>query len=324
MSAVSSEPLRAVYLLTGTDKPKIGRALERLRARFPDGAVEHLSADVVSGSDVVAACNALGLFEGGRLVVVQGVERWKAADGKEVAAYLAAPTPGTVLALVGDELKPGSPLAKATANAGEVRTWNVQKRKLPEWVAEQFSRLGASADREACEVLVELVGEDLGDLASEIEKLATWASGDAISARDVEQLAVSNREVAPWALSDAWGARDVGAVLTACESELGAKEPFVLAARLASHVALIRSVRRLAEEGVGSRELAKRLDVHEFRARKALAQSENYSPDELDRALIRLADLDAALKGASRLSGELELARALVEITRPAAVPAPA
>jgi DNA polymerase III subunit delta len=161
-------------------------------------------------------------------------------------------------------------------------------------------------------------------VADEIEKLATWASGDAISARDVEQLAVSNREVAPWALSDAWGARDVGAVLTACESELGAKEPFVLAARLASHVALIRSVRRLAQEGIGSRELAKRLDVHEFRARKALAQSENYSPDELDRALVRLADLDAALKGASRLSGDLELERELVEITPPTAVPAPA
>jgi DNA polymerase III delta subunit len=106
--------------------------------------------------------------------------------------------------------------------------------------------------------------------------------------------------------------------LTACESELERKEPFVLAARLASHVGLIRSVRRLAEEGLGSRDIAKRLDVHEFRARKALGQTENYSPDELDRALVRLAELDAALKGASRLSGELELERALVEITRPA------
>jgi DNA polymerase III subunit delta len=315
---VSNEPLRPVYLMTGTDKPKISRALERLRARFPDGAVEHLSADVATGDEAVAACNALGLFEGGRLVVVEGVDRWKTADAKRVAGYLDDPTPGTVLALVGDDLKAGAALAKACAKAGEVRTWNVPKRKLPEWVAEQFGRLGASADRDACEALVELVGEDLGELASEAEKLATWAGGERIGARDVNALAVPSREVAPWALSDAWGARDVGAVLTACESELERKEPFVLAARVASHVAMIRSIRRLADEGHGSREIAKRLNVHEFRARKALAQVENYSPDELDRALVRLAELDAALKGASRLSGELELERALVEITRAA------
>jgi DNA polymerase-3 subunit delta len=315
---VSSEPLRAVYLLTGTDKPKIARALDRLRARFPDGAAEHVSADGASGEEAVAACNALGLFEGGRLVVVERIERWKAADVKSVVAYLGDPTPGTVLALLGDELKSNSALAKACAKAGEVRVWNVQKRKLPEWVGEQFRRLGASADREACEALVELVGEDLDELASEAEKLATWAGGDPIGARDVEALAVPSREVAPWTLSDAWGARDLAGVLTACEAELERKEPFVLAARLASHVGLIRSVRRLADEGLSARDIAKRLDVHEFRARKALAQTENYSPDELDRALVRLAELDAALKGASRLSGELELERTLVEITRPA------
>jgi DNA polymerase III subunit delta len=316
LAAVSSEPLRPVYLLTGTDKPKIGRALQRLRGRFRDGAMEHLTADTASGDDAVAACNALGLFEGGRLVVVERVERWKAADVKAVVAYLDDPSPSTVLALTGDEPKSGSALAKACARAGDVRVWNVQKRKLPNWVGEQFARLGASADRDACEALVELVGEDLEELASEVEKIATWAGGEPIAARDVELLAVGRREVAPWALSDAWSARDLRGVLIACEAELERKEPFVLAARLAAHVGLIRSVGRLADEGLNAREVARRLDVHEFRARKALGQTENYSPDELDHALVRLADLDAALKGASRLSGELELQRALVEITR--------
>jgi DNA polymerase III subunit delta len=316
LACVSSEPLRPVYLLTGTDKPKIARALERLRARFSDGAVEHLNAESSSGDDAVAACNSLGLFENGRLIHVEGVESWKAKDTKPVVAYLADPSPGTVLALTGEEVKPGSELAKGCAKAGEVRTWNVQKRRLPEWVAEQFARLGAAADREACEALVELVGDDLAELESEAEKIATWAGGDRIGVRDVEALAVPGREAAPWALSDAWGARDVGAVLRACELELERKEPFVVAARLASHVGFMGSVRRLADEGLRSRDIAKRLNVHEFRARKAVGQIENYSPDELDRALVRLAELDAALKGASRLSGELELERALIEITR--------
>ena len=62
--------------------------------------------------------------------------------------------------------------------------------------------------------------------------------------------------------------------------------------------------------------MAKRLRVHEFTARKALAHAQNYARDELDDVIVRLAELDAALKGASRLAGELELQRALADLVR--------
>jgi DNA polymerase III delta subunit len=45
-------------------------------------------------------------------------------------------------------------------------------------------------------------------------------------------------------------------------------------------------------------------------------QAGNFTPDELKEALIRLAELDLALKGNSRLPGELEFSRALVDLTR--------
>ena len=63
--------LAPAYLLTGGDRPKITRALVRLRAHFGDESVELLSARETSGEDAVAACNALGLFGGSRLVVVE-------------------------------------------------------------------------------------------------------------------------------------------------------------------------------------------------------------------------------------------------------------
>src|SRR5690348_9727486 len=112
LGAMPSE-LKPVYLLTGSDRPKIARALRRLRARIGEDATEQLSAREASGADAVAACNALGLFAGGgRLVIVGDVERWKAADAKDVAAYLASPSPETVLALVGEDVKSESALAK--------------------------------------------------------------------------------------------------------------------------------------------------------------------------------------------------------------------
>jgi len=62
-----------------------------------------------------------------------------------------------------------------------------------------------------------------------------------------------------------------------------------------------------------------------YPAQKLFGQVRNFSGAELDDALIRLAELDHALKGGSRLANELELERALVDITRPrVAVEAPA
>src|SRR4029077_6697715 len=156
------------------------------------------------------------LFGGeARLVVVDGIEAWKAADVKGLETYLAAPAPSTVLALVGDGVKRDSVLAKAVAQKGQVLAYDVTKKQLPEWVAEQFARLGASADRDACRALVEAVGDDVGDLASEIQKLATWAGGEQITRATVEELAVGGAETPIFAVTDAWGRRDVAATLRA-------------------------------------------------------------------------------------------------------------
>jgi DNA polymerase-3 subunit delta len=288
-----------------------------------DEATEHLGAVDASGADAVAACNAIGLFGGGRrLVIVDQVERWKVDDVKEVAAYLAAPSPDTVLALVAGELKAEAPLAKAVAKAGEVLVYDVPKRRLPEWVGEQFARLGAKADADACRTLVEIVGEDLDELATEIDKLATWAAGETITAADVAQLAVGLAETPIFAVTDAWGARDVGGVLAATEALLERShrarsgELVRLVASLVSHVGRVRRISRLAEEGVRPRDAAGRLKMHPFAAEKAWKQAQNFSTDELAQAIVRLARLDAASKGGSRLPPDLELERALVDVTR--------
>ncbi len=323
--------LKPAYLIVGGDRPKIGRAVERLKGRIGEENVETLSARESSGEDAVAACNALGLFGGGtaRLVLVGEAERWKAADVKAVAAYLEAPAPGTVVALTGD-VKRDSALGKAVAKRGEVLVYDVAKKALPAWVAEQFERLGASADRDACRALVDLAGDDLDELETEVAKLATWAAGDPIGVSEVERLTAGRAATSIFSLTDAWGRRDVAAVLSACESLLDRShrarrdELMRIAGLMASHVARVRLCQSLAAEGVRPRDAASQLKVHPFAAEKAFGQAGNFGAEELRDAVVRLAELDHALKGGSRLAGDLELQRALVDITRPAETPSPA
>jgi DNA polymerase III subunit delta len=316
-----ADELERAYLLTGIDRPKIERALRRLRERFGEDAIERRSATVATGEDAVAACNAMGLFaSSGRLVIVDEVERWKPADAKAIAEYLAAPSPETVLALVGDGLRKDSPLAKVLAKNGDVLVYEVSKRDLPKWVREQFARHGVKASAEACRALVELVGDNLQELASEVEKLSVWAGHDEIGPGEIELLVAARAEVPPFELTDAWGRRDVGAVLSACESILERStrsgEVNMLVGRLAAHVRRVRSCQDLDLAGIRPREAAAELKMHPFAAEKAFAQSRNFSVEELREAIVRLADLDLALKGSSRLPSELELLRTLVAITQ--------
>jgi DNA polymerase III subunit delta len=317
--------LKPVYLLAGTDRPKIDRAIARLRGRFPAGALERLSASDTSGDDAVAACNAPGLFGGsGRLVEVSAVEKWKAPDVKAVAAYLKSPTPDTVLALLGEEIKRDSALAKACGQTGELLIYDAPKKDLPKWVAEQFTRLEAEADPAACRALVELVGENLAELGLEAEKLAIWADGQEILERDVLALVAPRAETPSFALTDALGRRDVAAALAACEAQLEhaadvRRELTRLAGLLSGHVGRVRRCQTMEAAGKSAREAAAELKRHPFYVEKLYAQARNFGVEELRRAVVELARLDLALKGKSRLPGELELERTLVAIARPAA-----
>jgi len=81
-----------------------------------------------------------------------------------------------------------------------------------------------------------------------------------------------------------------------------------------------RIAHRLEEQGLSAQEAAPQIGIKPYPAQKLYAQVRNFSGAELDDALIRLAELDHALKGGSRLANELELERALVDITEPRSV----
>jgi DNA polymerase III subunit delta len=314
--------LKPVYLITGGDRPKIQRALRRLRDRIGEDALELLSANEAGGEDAVAACNSMGLLGGGRLVIVEEVERWKAADVKAIAAYLASPAPDTVLALVAAELKKDSALGKACAKAGDVLVFDVPKRRMAEWVATQFGERSVQVDAEGARLLVEIVGEDPEDLASEVDKIATWAGGEPVGTAEIQQLAAGCAEIPSYELTDAWGRRDLAAVLTSCQTLLERSGDPVsrtvpaLIGLLVAHVGRVRDCQIFAEEGLSAREAAARLKRHPFYVEKLFAQARNYGPDELRDAVVRLAELDHAVKGGSRLAVDLELERALIDITR--------
>jgi DNA polymerase III delta subunit len=80
----------------------------------------------------------------------------------------------------------------------------------------------------------------------------------------------------------------------------------------------VRKVHRAAvilDDGGSQADVARDLKLKPFPAGKLVGQARSFARDELGRAVVRLADLDLAVKGGSRLDARFELELALAEIT---------
>ena len=190
-----------------------------------------------------------------------------------IEAYLGSPAPATVLALVADELKSSSALWKACAKAGTVLAFDVEK-KLPAWVAKRFHERGVRAEPDAVAALIALVGENPRALETEVDKIATWADGEPVGEREVAALVAANADVPIYELTEAWAVRDTSRALGVSETlfEHESRPRRDTAARLAGslggHLGRLRTLKRLAAEGVGSKEAAAKLKLNPYYAGK--------------------------------------------------------
>ena len=323
--------LLSAYLITGTDKPKVTRALRRLRDRVGEDATEHLSAHESSGEDVAAACNALGLFTvERRLVDRRGRRALEGADLKAVQEYLKRPAPTTVLALVGDDVKKDSALAKAVAKAGEVLNFDLptrgrgSKADLPKWVQQQFRDRGV-ADRprggpshRRARRRERAGARDRGRQAHHLgrRRADRRARGRRARPRESRDAAVRPDRLVGTARRSRRAGRE-----RAARRALGRRR----ARRPAPHRRPADQPRRPRARMPGARRprgpagrCGRAPEAQPLLRPEALRAGAELQPEELGSAIVRLADLDLALKGGSKLPGELEFARALIEITRPA------
>ena len=325
---MSATPLAPVYLLSGTDRGKIRRALERLRDRYSSEAIEVFDAAQHEPDAIAGACSQQGLFVEERLIVVEGIDAWvkprRAGRLDPVLAYVANPSPSTVLVLVADApADPRKPIwptddplfAAVRKSSGKEAVLSFEAPKSAAFSRQEAERLGVRMDPEAMLRFTELVGESPDEITRELEKLSTYALDAAVEVELVEVMISARHDDAPWALLDTITERDRrGAIAELTRLLAGDVEPHRVLPQLTRHVELVRRTVELAEHGRPSREaLAKQLGVAPFRAGKMLAAVGRWTPGDASAALSHMHEADAAMKGMSRMPPSLVLERALAE-----------
>jgi DNA polymerase III subunit delta len=340
-------PLKPAYLIFGTDRVKVRRAVTRLRQRVVAESGSDLnvtlisvgSADVEQRADArrrealaetLAALETPSFALGTRLVLVTGGHRWRVAERRALADYLKDPMPDTVLAVEGDTFGRDDVLVKALGGVREgnaqVLAYDLPKRyELARWVRETAGVHHLTMGPAEAKHLLAVAGEQPERLEREIEKLAAYCRGGPATVAAIDDVCSAAIETRVFDLTDAVGHRDRARAFRCLEEVFAqGEEPQMVFYALARHIRQLGQALEIAGE-VSPSDLAKKLGVHPFTAKKLLDQRRSYDRPLVGRALVALADADAAMRGRSvvnlesaggvnhgaRFSLELALARML-------------
>ncbi len=328
--------LKPAYLIHGDDHGAIAErraGLQTLALRQGDaGSVEALAGDAATPAGVAMALAALTFAIGRRVIVVDGVERWKQAEVEQhLLPALKEMPPDTTVALFAREegrtKAPAAVHAAVKAAKGQiVEQGTVKPWELPKWAREQAARLGLALDQAAAKALVAQVGERQQRILRELEKLAlelatatdstdapnatgTPAAKDAtagkpirVSAQLIEERAAHSAERRVFVLADALVGGDAReATLTYLRLRRQGERLGGLGYLMASRMREALGVALRLQAGESAAEVKRTLRMPSRAAERFVADVARSDPERLRAALGVLADLELDTRGGAEL-----------------------
>lgn len=329
-------PPQSVCVVYGGEEFLVRQCLRELRGQILPQEEADLSLKTFDGAaaelrDVMDELKTRALFGGGqRLVVVEGADPFVTRNRTRLEEYVARPSRSAVLVLEVGTWPANTRLAKLVAESGlSIECKAPPPRSVPRWLAQWAKtrhdlRLGTAE----AELLVELVGPELGLLDQELAKLAAACGGE-IQAEAIARLVGDWRTRSAWDLVDAAAAGDAPAALAQLDRLLSAgQQPVAVLAQLGTSLRRFAAATQRIEraEAAGKhpplRQVLEQVGFKSFVVQKAeqqLRQIGRQRARQLDRWLL---EADRDLKGGSQLPPRIVLERLIARLAqrlRPAA-----
>jgi len=281
--------LPQLFFLIGEENYYKERAFEAVIAAVRAGGVEpevlRLPLADLGPGELAQECATQSLFGGARVVFVEGTEDLAEED-------LAAVTPETIapnvfaLVSLGKKAKPGD----VRGPAGKTLIVNcpsLYPEKMPAWLQGQVkSRTGKNIPAKAATMVVQLAGQNLSTLESQLEKLDLYTgTRKNIREEDVRAIIGLEREFASYEIVDAVSEKKPSLALERMREGLSrGMQPTTIITYVGSRLRdLLRAKRICASRG--QKALAAELGVHPYVATMIAKQAEDLEEKEIEDKL---------------------------------------
>jgi DNA polymerase-3 subunit delta len=307
-----------LYLIWGPEDYLRDNFLGELRAaRMPGGVNEfddkRLDGPQPAPEELSQALDAMPFLGGGVFVELRDfdINRCREEAAREIAALFENIPDYCTVAVT---LPPGSEpdgrlsLVKLCRQLGREVEFTAQGRdQILGWVSRRFSALGKKIDRVAAERLVFLSGSLMGGLIPEIEKIAAYAPGDAVTAADVEAAAHHIPEADVFEMTEKLSQGDCdGAARYLAELLAGNENPVALLSILGIQMRRLYAARLAQEKKLGPDFLKEITGIsYDSILRRLQAGARRYTLPELAEAVSLCAETDYLMKSSAADDEEL-------------------
>jgi len=301
------------YLLVGEEVLLREEFLSQLlRALLPSG-MEPLNLDVLvgteaTGEDLITRCRTVPAFSPRRVVVLKEADRLRPEAWESLLTYLENPVSTTCLICIAEKLDSADRRLQRIEQVGKLlrfalpRTEEERERRTQRWITERARQQGKSLTPEAQMLLLTLQGPELLPLAHEVDKLCLFVGErPQIDLEAVEALVGHGRVQGIFALTRAVGHRDLEGALSCLRDLLvRGEEPLRILGMLARQVRLLLRAKELLAESRAPGEMSRLLGIPRMFLSEILEGAKIASVAGLERGLVRLLDLDRALKSSGK------------------------
>ena len=302
--AVENGKFAPLYLLCGDEPYLVERAVKTLLDRAVDPGFRDFNLNVFygnecKGDEVFSAAQTLPMFAELRVVLVKKGGDLSAAAMEVLLPYLQDPSPSTCLILQAEKVDGRKKFYAEFKKRGEVVEFKrPYENQLGPYVRDEVRAAGKKIDSAAAELLAYLVGNNLQELVSQIEKLCVYCGKkELIGVAEVKAIVSDTKVESVFEFTDALGAKDAGRALRMLTTLLGDGEaPLRILGGVARHYRQLWQVRELLDRKIPSGDMAKASGINPYFLKKVMDQARNYKVSELKLVFERMLELDLAFK----------------------------
>lgn len=327
---VAADSIPPVVLVVGAEQYLQGQVWHAVRAAVLKGGVPGLNEDLFIAGEtpvdsVISTARTLPMLAKRRLVAVRQLERWEAntkgsGDALDrIAQYASEPVASTVLVLSGTKID-GRKRLSTIAKKGNwlVACEPIARSGIAGFIAAKAKQNSVRISSSAAELVVEVVGSDLAAISDAVERLCLFVGPDGVVDEDtVGTCLVRIKTSTVWELVGAIGHRDLGRALTALDAVYDPRDRGLpIVGTMAWSARQLLRFEAALRTGKSPTEAAQASGAPPFRANELADQCKRLSRPELERWLEVIADVDLALKGASKRPPKAVLEHAVLSLCK--------
>lgn len=304
-ASVRKKKLSRLYFIHGNEDYFIESAVNLLVENGVSENERAFNLDLFDGGDsnsdnVLSSMLSFPFVGEHRLTVVRRFDKMEKRYRLDVIRHLSEVPESNIVCLVAGEIRSSDQSYDQLPESAEKLTFNkLRAAELTEFLADTAASLSKKMEPEAIDMLVSLSGESLGDLVSELEKLALYVGDkEDITADEVSTAVGKSRSFNIFELQRAIGQRDAirSQEIAGKMLETGEK-PVYMNFMMTRYFLALLQIKQLTGKGTNKKEVCTKVFgkwnpyIDEY-----IAAARTYSLHELKRAIAILLDADVKLK----------------------------